>query len=236
MPSWSISSRLAWIIVVPFATYFSVVLATSHIPRNTGWSQPDTGTTIYLATNGYHTGLVLPASEAGVDWLQRARPEHLPDPQLTGRWLLFGWGDRDFYLNTPTWKEFTPRTALIAITGSGGSLMHIDHIDRPEDAVTIRPIRLRPHEYRRLVAYIDASFVPGGAPLPGYGPRDVFYPANGRYSLFYTCNSWTADALAAAGVRVGLWTPFEGGVMRWFAPAPPTPPRQLPRSPAPAPF
>jgi Protein of unknown function (DUF2459) len=50
--------------------------------------------------------------------------------------------------------------------------------------------------------------------------RDVFYTAQGRYSALNTCNSWTRDRLAEAGVRVGRWTPFAGGVMRWFA-APP---------------
>jgi uncharacterized protein (TIGR02117 family) len=230
---------IAWVamtVVSVAGAYLMAVLTASHIPRNANWQPAKSGITVYVATNGHHTGLVLPASEAGVDWLQRARPEHLADPQLTGRWLLFGWGDRDFYLSTPTWDEFTPRTALIAIVGSGGSLMHIDHMDAPGDAVTIRPVRLRPEEYRRLVAFIDRSFVAGGLPIPGYGPRDLFYPARGRYSLFYTCNSWTADALAAAGVRVALWTPFESGVMRWFAPAPPTPPRQSHQSPIPAPF
>lgn len=199
-------------------TYVGISFVGAHIPRNPDWSEPSSGVAIYVASNGHHTGLILPASGHGVDWLRRAKPDHLPDPQGLGRWLLFGWGDRDFYLNTPTWDDVSAWTAIVAITGTGSSLVHVDHLDDPADAVTIRPLRLRRAEYLRLAAFIEASFAEGG-PVPGYGQRDVFYPARGRYSMFYTCNSWVGDALAAAGVRVGLWTPFAGGIMRWFEPA-----------------
>ena len=53
---------------------------------------------------------------------------------------------------------------------------------------------------------------------PGYGPQDVFYDAPGRYTATNTCNQWTSDMLAAAGIRTGWWTPFAGGVMKWVPP------------------
>ena len=31
-----------------------------------------------------------------------------------------------------------------------------------------------------------------------------------------TCNEWTGSILRNAGVRIGAWTPFNSGVMRWF--------------------
>ena len=52
----------------------------------------------------------------------------------------------------------------------------------------------------------------------GYGPQDVFYDAPGTYTLRNTCNQWTSNMLAAAGVRTGWWTPFAGGVMKWVRP------------------
>jgi uncharacterized protein (TIGR02117 family) len=75
-------------------------------------------------------------------------------------------------------------------------------------------------EYRRLAAYIAATFAPaaGGraVPIRGYGPDDVFYAARGRYSALRSCNEWARRGLAHAGVRVGMWSPFAGGVMRWL--------------------
>jgi hypothetical protein len=71
-------------------------------------------------------------------------------------------------------------------------------------------------EYRRLAAAIERS-LPAGERVrhDGYGPSDVFYDAPGDYTARNTCNQWTSDTLAAAGVRTGWWTPFAGGVMKW---------------------
>jgi uncharacterized protein (TIGR02117 family) len=204
--------------MAPVALYLLAALAGSHIPRNADWRQPAHGIAVYVASNGVHAGLIVPRSAAGIDWHAVARPQDLPGRQAGGAWLLFGWGDRDFYLNTPQWRDLTLRTAVTALVGSGGSLVHVDHLDSPADVPDIRKIMLTPSQYRRLSHHILTSFAgPSPAPLPGYGVRDVFYHATGRYSLLRTCNTWVGDALAAAGVRTGLWTPFAGGVMRWYA-------------------
>ena len=49
-----------------------------------------------------------------------------------------------------------------------------------------------------------------------YGPDNLFYDSYGHYSAIQTCNNWTGDILRNAGVRIGIWTPMPGGVMRWF--------------------
>jgi uncharacterized protein (TIGR02117 family) len=183
------------------------------IPRNLRWQQAERGVTIWVATNGVHTGLILPTRTDGHDWSPLVRPEHLRDPRYAGRYLWFGWGERDFYLNTPTWRELSPATVARAAIGSGDTLIHVDHLLEPwADA---RPIRLSAAEYARLVQAVRSSF--GGVrPLAGYDVADVFYPARGRYDALRTCNWWTGRMLAAAGVRVGAWTPFSATVMQWF--------------------
>ncbi len=185
------------------------------VPRNASWEEVGDGVTVYVATNGVHTGIILPTRAAGMDWSPLVRPEHLADPRYAGHYLWFGWGERDFYLNTPTWADLSARTALRSAIGSDETLMHIDHLLQPwEDA---RPIRLSRAQYARLVASIRASFDPARAqPIAGYGPADVFYPARGRYDAFRTCNWWTGRMLANAGVRIGAWTPFSATVMQWF--------------------
>ena len=39
---------------------------------------------------------------------------------------------------------------------------------------------------------------------------------NHHYNALNTCNTWTGSVLKKAGVRIGMWTPLPGGVMRWF--------------------
>lgn len=209
---------LTWALLAPLL-YLAAGAIGGAIPRNAGWLEAEDGITIYVASNGVHTGLVLPTRSAGHDWSPLLRPEHLRDPRYAGHYLWFGWGERDFYLNTPTWAEVSPRTLVGAAIGSGETLVHVDHLLEPwQDA---RPIRLSPAQYHALVAAIRGSFdlrfdLRRSRPIPGYGAADVFYPARGRYDAIRTCNWWTGRMLVAAGVRVGAWTPFSATVMQWF--------------------
>ncbi len=189
---------LRWVVIgvlVPVGVYLLAALVLARVPVNAGWTEPATGVTIFVQSNGVHTGIVLPAG--------------------TDRWHAYGWGDRAFYLETPRWQDLRPTTAAKALIGSGDTVVHVDELGPFLADDNWRPLRLRPAEYARLRQFIAASLVPGGRAIAGYTPSDRFYPARGRYSAIITCNVWTARALAAAGVKTGLWTPFAGDVMRW---------------------
>lgn len=188
-------------------------LPTPSVPR------PPEGVTIWVENNGVHTGLVLPLVAAGVDWRPIVRPEHLRDPRLASRWLAIGWGDRDFFLGTPTWADVDPGTVLAAAVGSSATLVHLEHIRRPGTGPDVRAVVLRPEEYRRLAAFVRASIDTRGGRLRwrhGYSRFDTFYAGTGRYSAVMTCNEWTGEALRRAGVRMGRWTPFPATVMAWL--------------------
>lgn len=200
--------------------YFLAGIGGSLIPSNTGWEQPESGITIYVHDNGIHTGLVLPRRNAIADWGDLVRPDHLLDARYASDHLLFGWGDRAFYLETPTWSDLRFSTAVTAVIGSEASLVHVDHIAAPEPAEDMRPIIVTPAQYRRIANAIRDQFALDetgrSQPITGYGRADIFYEAYGRYSALRTCNEWTGSILRDAGVRVGAWTPFNFGVMRWF--------------------
>jgi uncharacterized protein (TIGR02117 family) len=203
--------------VLLFAAYLFAGLIGGALPRNAGWRPPQSGVTIWVESNGVHTGLVLPKVAAGVDWRGLFPPQHLADLRY-GRWdhLSVGWGERTFYLETPTWWDVKSRTVLAAAVGSGDTLLHVDHVPTPATEPYVRPIVLRPAEYRRLAAYIRATLAQRPAHQRGYYGYDAFYTARGRYSWRRTCNAWTGDALAYAGVKVGRWTPLPNTVLWWF--------------------
>lgn len=200
--------------------YLASGVAGSLIPANADWQEPEQGVRIFVRTNGVHTWLVLPKNEAGVDWRPLADPADIRDFRYgRGDYLAFGFGNRDFYLNTPTWADLSIPTALAAAFGSGPALMHVEHVWNPQASEWQRPLRLSVADYRRLAAHIRKSFVldAHGEPVPligrGYGPADVFYEAEGRYDGRRTCNEWTGEALREAGVRTGIWTPFSQSIM-----------------------
>lgn len=198
-------------------TYGVAGLLGGAIPANNAWRAPARGVTIFIESNGVHTGIVVPKVAAGIDWRPLARPEHLTDPRYAAYdHLSFGWGERTFYLETPTWADVKLRTVLAAAVGSDRTMIHLDHVPRPRPTDDVRALVLRPDEYRRLAAYIAGFVTPGGEHRRGYGPYDAFYQSRGQYSAVNTCNAWTGQALKRAGVRVGAWTPFPTTVMWWF--------------------
>ena len=186
------------------------------IATNNGWTQAKAGVRIFVIDNGVHTDLVLPANAEGVDWRVSARPQDIGDPGRAALpYVSFGWGDRDFYLNTPTWADISLPRLASAMVGAGRTVLHVAHIAEPGAGPHMRSVMLTPEEYHRLAAYVAATFA-NGPSVRGYGADDAFYPARGGYSALDTCNQWTGGALRAAGVRIGAWTPLTFTVTEWL--------------------
>jgi len=171
-----------------FAVYGAAGMVGGAIPSNAGWRAPESGVRIYVESNGIHTGLVLPVTAEGVDWRDLLKPEDLRDPRYAGySHVLIGWGERTFYLETPTWADVRLKTVAAAAIGSDRTVMHVDHVPEPRiDAGDgdIRAITLRPEEYRRLAEFVHKSFKNEGGERPvhhyGYDVYDSFYDARGH--------------------------------------------------------
>lgn len=201
--------------------YILVAFIGAIVPRNADWREPEDGIQIFVQTNGVHVDLVLPVAVEGHDLSRLLPPDHIARPDVARGWASIGWGQREFYLETPRWSDLTARNALRAVAG-GDVLMHVTHGARPDIAADTRPVRLDPEGYARLIAFVKRGFAQGkdGRPIPlpgtGYTYNDTFYEGRGRYSALRTSNQWTADALAHAGVRIGIWTPFAQSIMWRF--------------------
>jgi uncharacterized protein (TIGR02117 family) len=122
-------------------------------------------------------------------------------------YVRIGWGDGDYY----TGKSTSVVTATRALIASSYSAIQVigytaDPFARiPEE--TRVPLRITDQAMRELVAYLDASFAQGNAgnllPLQGYVENSgVFFEASERYGLFNTCNTWSSNALRAAGLPI----------------------------------
>lgn len=192
-------------------------LVGGFVPTNSRWTEPEVGIPLFIESNGIHVGIVMPKIAAGVDLGASFPVGDLRDPRF-GAYdhVSLGWGERDFYVGTPTWSDLRLSTVVRAALGSSNTLIHVDHLPVPKADGAVRRVIVRPQEYRRLVAYVRATLKPGGERHAGYFRNDAFYGAYGRYSAVHTCNAWVGDALRYAGIEVGAWTPFPYTVMRWF--------------------
>src|SRR5690606_26188651 len=73
-------------------------------------------------------------------------------------WLVFGWGGRAFYLETPTWGDLRPGPAVRALT-LDRAVMHValaGVIDQGEDSVLV--VDLPQKNFERLIRGIEAGF------------------------------------------------------------------------------
>ena len=210
--------RLLAALLLAVALYLLAAWIGSSIPRNGDWREPrGGGVLIAVETNGVHTALVLPLTNAAKDWREDFPLSDVLRPDRPYTHVSISWGEREVFLNTPTWWDLSPLTVLNILTIGGDGLEHVSFYVRPQASDTLRPIRISDSQYKRLVSSIEAH-LPRHRPMvkhKGYGASDVFYDVGGLYTAVNTCNQWTSNRLADAGVRTGRWTPLGAGVMKW---------------------
>lgn len=220
-----IAQRLALLLVTLISVY-AAFLATGFIPL--GGSPPpaaDDQVRIFVRSNSIHTDFVLPTVEpsTGVDWRQLFPPSDFVVPPGDAEYVAFGWGNRQFYTETPTWAEFKVSTACCALFYPSETVLHVEYLDYAQPGSDVREVLISGDQYERLVKFVESSVGEldddGSATIASpftYGRADRFYVASGRYHLFNTCNQWTGRGLKRAGVRTGIWTPLKPQVLLWL--------------------
>ncbi|SOC44952.1 uncharacterized protein (TIGR02117 family) [Rhizobium subbaraonis] len=174
---------------------------------------PAGSTRILLLSNPIHSDIAIPLGVETRTAFGFLGGSGIPVADPGAEWLVIGWGGRSFYLETPTWADLKPMPVLRALT-IDRSVMHVDvagGIDEAHPAVMSLDVSAA--DFRRLLKFIDESFAETGGevvavPNAGYGGHDRFFEANGHFNAFVGCNTWTAAALRAAGLRTGLWNPL----------------------------
>lgn len=207
------------VLVLALLVYIGAGWGLAWIPTNTDFRADPNGVEIAVVHNGLHTDVILPLKTPECDWWEYFSADDFSSDVSEYRFASMGWGNRAFYLETPTWSDVRMTTVVKALAGIGESVVHVDlFYDLPPASDSCRRIRISAAHYTQLVERLrDALKLRSDGracviPAAAYHDADAFYEATGHYSLFRTCNVWTGNALRAAGVRVGWWTPFAGGV------------------------
>jgi uncharacterized protein (TIGR02117 family) len=174
---------------------------------------------IYILTNGVHTDIVVPVKTDQIDWSHYIKFENTSANDPTAEFLALGWGDKGFYLETPTWADLKASTAFKAAFGLSSSAMHATFYKSLKEDGQCKRIHISKAEYQKLIEYIKGSLTlsSDGNPVlikttASYGKNDAFYEAAGSYSVFHTCNTWTNNSLKSCGQKAGVWTPFDTGI------------------------
>jgi uncharacterized protein (TIGR02117 family) len=168
-------------------------------------------TEILVITNPIHTDIAIQATPEALKTFGFLREAGLPLDATGPRWIVFGWGGRAFYLETPAWSQLKAVPVLKALT-LDSSVMHVafaGEIDRM--LPNVKSISISAPQLDRINSAIAASFAeakPAAIQNAGYGENDRFFEAKGGFNVLLGCNTWAARVLRAGGLRTGLWNPL----------------------------
>ncbi len=201
--------------------YLAAALILTLVPVNSEAPVPQDGVTIFVLSNTVHTDILVPVVHPEIDWRTVIDPGDFASGSDRSEYIAFGWGDKGFYLDTPTWAQLKISTAIKAMLLLSPTAMHISYYrKKPATGDLVKKLVISDGQYRRLVHYLLASFQQdkqGNFRLishPGYyNLNDRFYEANGYYTLFKTCNNWTNRALKDISVKTAVWAPFDKSVL-----------------------
>jgi uncharacterized protein (TIGR02117 family) len=182
--------------------------------------QADCSVPIYISNvNNFHAEIIVPVSNEAYDWRQQLNLSQLGSNASQYKYLSFGWGDRNFFMNS----SFDPMTIFDVLFLPGPSVMHIwGHVE-PNLALgkgfELKKVNLSKAEYGKLIEFINNSFQRSAENQVAYIKQGLykdsgFYEAKGSYSMLRTCNAWTAEALRVADVNTPLWPALAPSVMR----------------------
>lgn len=203
------------------AGYLLVAVAGTFI--TTDKQQPQTITNdktvrVYVVSNGIHTDWVLPTQHAVKNWRVHLEQTKLKK-YLKAPYIGFGWGDKDFFLKSVNANFPGIIPTLKATFLPSQSLIHLSFYQNINPSLpNIYPLDISISQYQILVKYILKSCKLNAQQQlqwvsSGYQSYDFFFEAKGAYHLFNTCNNWTNRGLKVMGVRTGIWTPLEQGVL-----------------------
>jgi uncharacterized protein (TIGR02117 family) len=214
------------IIVVLLATiilYLGISFVLGKITVNAMPTNAIKSIAIFIKTNGVHTDIVLPTRNNNMDWSKILQYPKVIATDTNNKYIALGWGDKGFYLNTPTWAQLKVSTAFNAAFGFGTTAIHATYYYAMPENGACKRIVISEANYKSLIAYILKSITidtnNNGIPIitnANYGSNDAFYEANGSYSMLHTCNTWVNNALKNSQQTHCFWTPFDDAIFEKY--------------------
>jgi uncharacterized protein (TIGR02117 family) len=167
--------------------------------------EPDTGSAsrtklLYVISGDWHTEIGLPVGTIG-------GPLAALKAEFPGaRYLVFGWGARDYYMaRNPGLGD------ILRALAPGPAVMLAIPLQMPPEAFfgasNVVVMHVSPDGLLRLSEHLWSYLAMDKERLPrrigtGPFPQGIFYTSTGTYNLGHTCNTWTAEALQVSGLPV----------------------------------
>lgn len=196
-----------------FLIAYALIALVGLIPANRNFQPAADGVEVFFVSSAIHADVILPLKTHTMDWRKQFPAECFRGNVQSATHVAIGWGDKGFFLDTPTWADLKASTASKALLLPSETCMHVSMTSAPliEDA---QSTKISAQQYERLVSFILASFQRDPQqrniqiPEFAYGTNDAFFEAHGTYHCLNTCNSWTGAAMRQAGIKTPWLTPM----------------------------
>ena len=205
--------------IIKFIIYFLILIAlyflTAHIftlfPSKKYNMNGQVKKEIFILYNKMHSDIILKTNSLNI-----FSKNYLNDViQNRDGYLAFGWGDKETYLNTPTWNEIKLSTTVKALFINTPSVIHVQFYKEIKKFKNLKIVKVSYKQKELLIENIFNSFNIENINKidKGYGKNDLFYPSIDKYNLFNTCNTWTGKKLRESNISISYWTPFSYNVI-----------------------
>lgn len=179
---------------------------------------------VIIIPEGIHTDILLPIHSTAIDWGKALFIEKDLQVDTFQTHLKFGYGDKNFFLQTKNWSDLTSKTLFRTIFGINEGAIHVN-LCSPRDLDTSKIIKLKlsDRQINKLIHFIKNSIkwsnnFPEQITNHPYSQYDLFFNASKDYSLAYTCNCWTNEGLQVSEQKAGYWTPFKELIFSKYEP------------------
>ena len=205
--------RFAYVILSSVSLYALIVIV-GLIPVNNNFEPTQNGVEIFVISNPVHADVVLPINTETVNWREHFPAKCFSGDNRNATHVAIGWGDKGFFIETPTWADLRVSTAAHALLLPSDTCMHVSLTRAEHLGDNSRSVTISAEQYERLIAFINASFQHNSADEiiqindAAYGSNDAFFEALGTYHCVNTCNSWIGRAMRSAGIRTPWLTPL----------------------------
>ena len=195
-------------LLIPLIIYISIAHLLTFFPSRTV-TFLEQNKSIYISYSQLHSDIIINVNALDEKW-RKNLPKYILKSQ---GYLSFGWGEKEFYLNTPTWNDLKVNTALKALFTNSPSVVYVKYHHSISYLQDLKEVKLSLEQLKNLEESIFKSFDFTNSNYKGYGRDDIFYSSPHYYNVFKTCNTWTGEQLREANVSVSPWTPFSYNVI-----------------------
>ena len=206
-----------------FALYFLFTFLLTIIPSNRNFKPAENGVDLYIISNGVHTDICFEIANAELDWKTVLNVSNFKTESDKMKYLSFGWGDKGFYFDTPTWADLSAKTAATAAFIPSATAMHVSVLkNKPRTGEMIRKTKVSKAQLLKMEEYIlNTLQTENGKALlidccRYEGFDDNFYEANGSYHMLRTCNTWANQTLQKGEIKTAIWAPFDKCILHHF--------------------